>query len=101
VTRLLVADRANTQIRTIEAWWTEHRDKAPQLFALELAQALEAIGASPNLGKPHRTVAGSEVRRLLLSRCRYHVYFSYDPRADLVLVRAVWHSSRGRGPVLR
>jgi plasmid stabilization system protein ParE len=101
VTRLLVAKRADTQIRTIDAWWIEHRDKAPGLFAQELANTLEAIADSPTVGRPYGVVGGVEVRRLLLRRCRYHVYFSYDAASDLVRVRAVWHSSRGRPPLLR
>ena len=101
MTRLLVAKRADTQIRTIDAWWIEHRDKAPGLFAQELANTLEAIVDSPTLGRPYGVVAGAEVRRLLLPRCRYYVYFSYDAEKDLVRVRAVWHASRGRPPLLK
>ena len=101
MTTLLVARRAETDIRTIQAWWTTHREKAPHLFAQELADALEAITASPSLGTRYGMVAGMGVRRLILPRTRYHLYFSYDPAGDIVRLRAVWHAARGRPPALR
>jgi hypothetical protein len=39
-----------------------------------------------------------EVRRFLLPRSRYHLYYSID--GELVKVRAVWHTARGKGPSL-
>jgi plasmid stabilization system protein ParE len=39
------------------------------------------------------------IRRVLLPRTRYHVY--YVAREDVVLVLAVWHAKRGSGPPMR
>ena len=44
---VVTAPAADLQILEIDAWWREHRDKAPDLFELELAQALDLIGSAP------------------------------------------------------
>lgn len=100
MTRLEVAPRAEAQIRRVAAWWREHRLAAPSLFSNELADALELLATNPAWGAPYAERGGVHVRRVLLRRSRYHVYFSYDGARDLVSVRAVWHCSRGSGPPL-
>lgn len=100
MTRLRIAEEADEQIRRIEAWWRQNRTKAPERFSEELADALEAITATPLTGQSYRVVRSTRIRRVLLVTTRYHLYFSYDEPSDLVEVRAVWHSSRGRGPEL-
>ena len=100
MTRLRVAPQAAQHLRTIIAWWREHRPAAPQLFAVEVADALELLVATPTLGVQYMVRGGRPIRRLLLPRSRYHVYFTYDERDDLLDIRAVWHASRGDGPRL-
>jgi plasmid stabilization system protein ParE len=89
--------QADLHILELDAWWRTHRDKAPDLFEQELADALLVIGATPSLGKyyPH---PGARVRRLLLRATRNHVYFV--ERDDHVLVVAVWGAVKGIGPSL-
>ena len=99
MTRLRIAAAADEQIERIDMWWQANRQAAPDLFAQELADALEALTERTTAGVPHCERRGVTVRRLLLRRSRYHVYFSYG--ADIVDVRAVWHAERGRGPSLR
>jgi plasmid stabilization system protein ParE len=101
VTRLEIAPRAEAQIRRVAAWWRENRGAAPDLFSLELAFALEALVRTPSVGTFYTERRGVVIRRVLLPRTRYHVYFSYDAVADVVAVRAVWHGSRGTGPQLQ
>jgi plasmid stabilization system protein ParE len=100
VTRLEVAPRAEAQIRRITEWWREPRPAAPSLFSEELADALETLMANPTSGTFYSERRDARVRRVRLSRSRYHVYFSYDDQRDVVSVRAVWHGSRGSGPQL-
>jgi plasmid stabilization system protein ParE len=100
VTRLIVAPRAQAQIAKIGAWWRANREKAPELFSRELADALEAMLEMPSVGQPYRPVLGIAVRRMLLTGCNYHVYFSYEETLDVVQIRAVWHAARGHGPLL-
>jgi plasmid stabilization system protein ParE len=101
VTRLEIAPRAEAQIRRVAAWWRENRRAAPDLFAGELARALETLLQTPGNGTLYAERRGVVIRRVLLPKTRYHVYFSYDAEAEVVSVRAVWHGRRGRGPDLR
>ena len=100
MTRLEVAPRAEAQIRRITQWWREHRPAAPSSFSEELADALETLMANPTSGTFYSARRDARVRRVRLSRSRYHVYFSYDDQREVVSVRAVWHGSRGSGPQL-
>jgi plasmid stabilization system protein ParE len=100
LTRLEIAPRAERQIRRIEAWWRVNRPAAPMLFAEELADALESVTALPSQGTTYRELGGVPIRRLLLRRSRYHVFFSFDIHRDVVSLRAVWHAARGAGPTL-
>ena len=72
---VVVTDAASRQIRAVGDWWRENRPAAPELFADELTAALDAISTHPGLGRryPHPRVSG--VRRALLRKSRYHVYF--------------------------
>jgi plasmid stabilization system protein ParE len=88
-------------MRTIKAWWRENRLEAPELFAHELAAGLEAIVNAPGAGSEFRVIRGIRVRRFLLPRSRYHVYYRHDATNDALEVLAVWHASRGSGPLLR
>jgi plasmid stabilization system protein ParE len=101
VTRLEIAPRAEAQIRRVAAWWRENRKAAPDLFSLELAYGLETLVRTPSIGTFYAERRGVVIRRVLLPRTRYQVYFSYDSVAGIVAVRAVWHGSRGTGPRLR
>jgi len=40
------------------------------------------------------------MRRILMPRTRYHVYYVVADEERRVLVHAVWHTARGRGPRL-
>jgi plasmid stabilization system protein ParE len=92
-----LSGEANAQVREIDAWWRENRRASPDLFAKELAQALTALSHSPTLGSPYE--AGSRrVRRLLLRRTHYHLYFLAGQ--DRLFIVAVWSAFRGEGPAL-
>lgn len=99
--RVAVVERAEVQLRTIDAWWRTHRTVAPELFVEELAAAFERIADVPFSGSPYALAKPVGVRRTVLRRTRYHVYYTVDESARLVVVRAVWHMSRGHGPPLR
>jgi plasmid stabilization system protein ParE len=96
--RVELAPRAHAQVRLIDEWWRANRLSAPNLFADELASALEQLERGVAFGVVYPFPL-FEVRRFLLPRSRYHVFYSVD--GDLVKVRAVWHASRGKGPPLR
>jgi plasmid stabilization system protein ParE len=101
LTRVEIAPRAEAQIRRVAKWWRENRGAAPLLFALELADVLEALERTPSVGIFYAHRRGVPIRRVLLLKTGYHVYFSFDAEAGIVSVRAVWHGRRGKGPDLR
>jgi plasmid stabilization system protein ParE len=100
VTRqIIVAPRAEAQIRTIDAWWRNHREASPDLFAEELAEAFSTVEVAPEAGSryPHPEVKG--IRRIHLPITRHHVYYLAGTKAVVVL--AVWGSVKGSGPNLK
>jgi plasmid stabilization system protein ParE len=96
--RLRVSRRAARQVRDASAWWTANRDKAPAAFADDLAEAFELVASHPHAGEVVEHVRIPAARRLLLRRTRYQLYYVVEE--DVVIVLALWHSSRGRGPDL-
>ena len=85
------------QIREIDDWWRDNRDKSPDLFAEELALAFRMLEASPGIGRryPH---PGALVRRVLLRASRNHIYYVEEERQ--VVIVAVWGAIKGSGPDL-
>ena len=67
-TRVLVAARAETQIRAIEEWWRVNRQDAPTLFIEELEEALGRIAAAPEAGAAYAATGMRRIRRVLLRR---------------------------------
>jgi hypothetical protein len=45
-------------------------------------------------------IEGEPVRRLLLEKTRYHVYYVILDREKIVWIVAVWCAMRGEGPEL-
>jgi plasmid stabilization system protein ParE len=98
--RVDFAAAARRHVTTIAAWWGKNRPKAPMLFWQELDAAVEQLAGDPQSGSVYREVSRTDIHRLVLPKTRYHVYYSIDEAARIVLIRAVWHTSRGRGPRL-
>jgi plasmid stabilization system protein ParE len=88
--------RAARDVERIDAWWRANRPAAPQLFVEDLERMLSVLALSPVLGSPAASTRTPGLRRALLERTKYHVYFRI--RADVLEVAAVWHASRGRVP---
>lgn len=73
--RVSTTPEADAQVRAIGEWWQENRRAARDLFLHELAAVFETIGHTPHLGRVYRQSPVPGTRRVLLKRCRYHVYF--------------------------
>ena len=95
---VVVQPRASREIEEIDGWWRSHRPAAANLFVTELQSMLSVVGLMPTLGAPARNARIRGVRRVLLTRTRYHVF--YRVRGDVLEVLAVWHAARGMGPGL-
>ena len=48
--RVWLVPRAVHQAKRVDAWWRENRLASPDLFAEELASAIEALTAAPEIG---------------------------------------------------
>lgn len=83
----------------IETWWMANRLAASDLFQHELETTMAAVASAPTLGPVSAAdYEFPDVRRVLLRRTRYHVY--YRVIADVLEVLAIWHAARGEGPTL-
>ena len=74
--------------------------KAPEAFEDDLERGMELITALPAVGEPVLHPRLSGVRRVLLVRIRYHLYYQHEPGGSTVDVLALWHTGRGTGPPL-
>lgn len=93
--------RAAAQAEAANLWWRQNRQQAPEALREELERAVQLIALQPGIGATARNTRLNGVRRVLLSRVRYCLYYRViegPPRSVEVL--AVWHTSRGRGPAV-
>jgi plasmid stabilization system protein ParE len=96
--RVELSPEALEHAQAIRAWWIENRPAAPNLFADELGAAIRKLKAAPRTGARYEDAPVHDMRRVLLSRTRYHVYYTVDDDSQLVRVHAIWHTSREHGP---
>jgi hypothetical protein len=64
------------------------------------AVAFTPRATTPGIGSVARNVALPGVRRILLNRVNYFIYYRPRPEAQIVEVVALWHARRGAGPRL-
>jgi len=96
--RIEITDEARAQLAAAAAWWAENRPSAFGAVLEDLDRILNLLTVQPGMGTRARRTTLSGVRRVMLSRIRYYVY--YRVAGDALQVLAVWHTSRGRGPSL-
>lgn len=90
---------AAEELRRIARWWRVNRPANPGLLKRELADARALLAERPDAGA---RVGGipADVRRLLLPRTQYYLYYRVDRGARCVIVIAIWHTARGSRPLL-
>jgi plasmid stabilization system protein ParE len=96
--RIEVTAHAQTQIASAVEWWTKNRPAAPDAVLEDLHRTLGLLSVQPTMGARARQATLSGVRRVTLSRIRYHLYYRVVDGALHVL--ALWHTSRGLDPKL-
>lgn len=91
--------RASRQVGEAGRWWRENRTKAPDALVEELQQAVDLVASQPEVGAVARNVKLAGVRRLLLRRVGYHLYYRrlVAPTPSIQVI-AFWHASRGDHP---
>ncbi len=93
-----VTPRAAAQIERAAQWWAEHRPAAPEAIRVDFEEAQMLLARQPGVGARSATLRYPDLRRVYLSRVRYHLYYRVEP--EKVVVLAFWHASRGTGPIL-
>lgn len=93
-----ITPRAALHIESAARWWAENRMAAPDAIRIDLEEALSLLERQPGIGARSRSTRYPSLRRLYLSRVKYHVY--YRVVGGKLLVIAFWHASRESGPVL-
>lgn len=88
---------ARQHVRLFQQWWQENSVR-PEILHHDLREALKLLSALPGMGLPYPATTLPGVRRLYIERLRSHLYYTYDERE--ILIRALWHASRGSGPDL-
>lgn len=96
--RIVFTRRASAEVAEAEAWWRENRSAAPGAIAEDLGLALQLLAAQPSIGARAVNTRLRGVRRVLLDRVGYHVYYRVETRRRIVTILAFWHSHRGTGP---
>ncbi|HEU4889166.1 MAG TPA: type II toxin-antitoxin system RelE/ParE family toxin [Thermoanaerobaculia bacterium] len=98
--RFKVAARADRHIRAAANWWAKNRASVPAMFAEDLELAFGLIEQFPQAGEevPHRRI--SPLRRVLLARTQYYLYYAVYLEDRVIEVLALWHTSRARHPRL-
>ncbi len=98
---VIVQPEAAGQALTIDSWWRDNRQAAPDLFADELAAPFGLLAEAPGVGRRYSARDIPGLRRLMLPSSRYHVYYVHDSESGTVHVLAIWSAMRGKGPPLR
>jgi plasmid stabilization system protein ParE len=93
-----VTARAALQLQRAAEWWAENRLSAPNAIAEDFEEAKNLLARQPGVGAKSTSQRYPDLRRLYLSRVRYHIYYRVSP--GKVVVLAFWHASRGAGPSL-
>ena len=94
--RVKVSARAASQIRRAAEWWAENRPAAPGAIRIDIGDALALLAEQPGIGALYEGARTKGVRRLLVGRIRYFIY--YRATQDTLEVLTVWHVSRGKQP---
>lgn len=93
--------RAAGHVHEAARWWHANRPKAPAALREELARALQLVTTQPDAGAVARNIRLTGVRRLLLRRVGYHLYYrSIESPVRSIQVVALWHAGRGEAPEL-
>lgn len=95
--QVIITPRAQRQLIAAARWWLSHREKAPEAFDQDVASALAAIAEHPLASEAVSQRPG--VRRVLLRRIRYFLYYRLVPSGE-IHVLSLWHASRGSRPPL-
>jgi len=94
------ARRALGDIERLERFCASQESSLWTTFMAELDLAVHMLENFPGLGVFYLT-GPPNVRRILLRKTQYHVYYRFQPEKSLIVILALWSTRRGRSPSLR
>ena len=92
--RVIVGKRAASQILEANDWWREHRAANPDALHAELTRAFDLVAAQPGIGAPAQQPSLRGVRRVLLRRVGYLLYYRIAARKGELHILAFRHARR-------
>lgn len=98
--KIEIGKRARRQVERASNWWEENRPLAPLLFEKEFEEALQQLLSMPKSGVLYPTAKRPTLRRILLPKTEYHVYFALERNETVIVIHSVWGARRERGPKL-
>ena len=96
--RLRFVARSVEQLERADEWWRANRARSPDLLITEFDEAVALLRDAPHTGVAYPNDALPGVRRFLMRRTRFHVY--YVVRDDTLIISALWSGLRDHGPPL-
>ena len=100
IPRVVLVDEDEQQLKSIDQWWVANRQASPDLFLDELAGAIDLLSELPDIGSPFKRTNRPGIRRLLLRRSKYCIYYFHDRHRSMVYILAIWSTFRGSDPRL-
>ena len=97
--KVIIAPRAETQMALRREWWRKNREKAPDLFDEELAEAIDQLGRIAGSLPVYARRSGHTIRRYLMPKTRCHLYLEVTEAEVQVL--ALGGGQRKRAPRIR
>ena len=91
---------AQRHVEQARIWWAANRPAAPDAILDELRAGLDLVASQPACGVPVVNARVQGVRRILLRRIGYFIYYRVRPRAHRLEVLAFWHARRDARPDL-
>lgn len=97
--KLEVVEEARKQYLTERAWWVENAEHK-RLFAREFRDAIQHLLTSPESGTIYTRRRGRVIRRWLMPKTRYHIYYRFDAQAQVIVIYSLWGAARAHVPQL-
>lgn len=99
--RVYLAAEAEAQLGALLAWFRANSSARQEATLLaELEQAILLLGQTPGIGQAFRHGSRPGVRRLLLRRSQYWLYYVHHRSRAVVYILALWGTARNSIPAL-
>jgi len=95
-----VTPRAARQLERAAAWWAENRTAAPDAIRVDFEEAKLLLARQPGVGAKSSNANYPDLRRVFLSRVRYHVYYRVWARESCHLGVLAFEPRKPAEPVI-